>query len=124
MQKLYTRHLCLSLVLFFFKILVKTFCGNSEVCCEPKCCTKILINNITKWHDPLGVQANSLYYSYAFLFKVSVLGDICRDSNEGSFGNFLAHKRPCAHTSRLLWKRHLPPYNVASPLPELLCICK
>lgn len=123
MQKLYTRCLCLSLVLFFFNILAKTFCGKSEECCELKHCTKVLINNITKWHDHLGVQANSLYYSYAFLFKISVFGDTCRDSNEGSMrysGQVLTLKIPCAQTSRLLWKTYLPPYRVVSPLPEPL----
>lgn len=73
MQRLYTRNLCLSFFLFFFNILVKTFPGNSEVCCGLKCCTKVLINNITKWHDYLGVQANILCHSYAFVFKIQFL---------------------------------------------------
>lgn len=127
MQRLHTRNLCLSFFLFFFNILVKTFPGNSEVCCGLKCCTKVLINNITKWHDYLGVQANILCDSYAFVFKISVLGDICRDSNEGRVGysgKVLALKMPCAHTGILLWKRHLPLYRVASSLPEQLCLWK
>lgn len=73
MQKLCRRHLYPSVVHFFFNILVKTFPGNSEECCKLKCCTKILINNITKWHDLLGVQANILCYSYDFLFEIQSL---------------------------------------------------
>lgn len=73
MQKLYTRHLCLSFFLFFFNVLVKIFPGNSEECCKLKYCTKVIINNITKWHDLLGIQANIRHCSYAFLFKIQSL---------------------------------------------------